>query len=281
MNCGKSTSDNDAGMSFGDEEPTHRPFSLSNDFCTATIHELVQRMASAAKSATTDSEGRASSSASSNSAMHIGELLWGLAKGAWPRAIKPGVCIVKTSSHSSAATEVDAPSSTTKQTADVRLNPYSCFSVPKQEAWFQTLADPSLTEEVPNRGQVAFLRAVADRCATEARLFEQRGGVRHGHPTSEPISAALLAPPGTGKTFCIKTACRSFHEVLKWTDGVEFQCAASQNRMGARIDGMTLHSWGQVPIDSDSQAVQEASTLDAIRSWVGGVYGWGGWASIA
>ena len=43
--------------------------------------------------------------------------------------------------------------------------------------------------------------------------------------------------------------CRYFREVLDWTDGVEFQCVASQNRMCGRIDGATLHSWGEVPID--------------------------------
>ena len=133
----------------------------------------------------------------------------------------------------------------------------------KQDKWFQELGDPSVTEEVPNAGQVAFLRTIADRCAAEALLYSQEGGLRHSHATSEPIHVALLAPPGTGKTFSIKAVCRYFREVLKWTDGVEFQCVASQNRMSGRIDGVTLHTWGQVPIDSENQPAPVAKSLAA------------------
>lgn len=67
----------------------------------------------------------------------------------------------------------------------------------------------------------------------------------------------MLAPPGTGKTKCIKMLCQYFVEVLSWTPGEEFQTLASQNGMAGRINGATIHSWGEVPIDEDNIAMQE------------------------
>ncbi len=78
-----------------------------------------------------------------------------------------------------------------------------------------------------------------------------------GAARSEPIHVALLAPPGTGKTHGILLTCRYFKEVLGWTAGIEYQCVASQNRMSGRIDGLTMHSWGEVPIDPDMQNARE------------------------
>ena len=87
INCGKSTSDIDTTVNLADDEPADRPFSLSNDLCTGTIHELVQRMAIHTKTTKTQGDEQTCSSKSASSAMHIGEQLWGLKKSEWP----PGV----------------------------------------------------------------------------------------------------------------------------------------------------------------------------------------------
>ena len=47
--------------------------------------------------------------------------------------------------------------------------------------------------------------------------------------------------------------CRFFTECLAWTHGVQFMCLAPQNRMAALIGGTTLHTWGEVPIDTGNQ----------------------------
>ena len=105
-------------------------------------------------------------------------------------------------------------------------------------------------KETPKREQMRFVDAVAARTRAEARD-------RKANASGPPVALALLAPPGTGKTKCIKLACQYFKEVLGWTAGEEYQCIASQNRMAARIDGATIHSWGEVPIDRDNAQARE------------------------
>jgi len=61
------------------------------------------------------------------------------------------------------------------------------------------------------------------------------------------LRLALIAPPGTGKSQCIRWIVRYFNDVLLWQMGVQFQTLAAQNSMAALIDGTTLHSWGCVP----------------------------------
>ena len=129
----------------------------------------------------------------------------------------------------------------------------------KHNVWFKKLLDPKVTEKVPNAKQLAFLRAVAGRCIqehneTQKVMQASSGRSRSSSQTvpSEPANFALLAPPGTGKTAAIKMCCAYFEEVLGWSPGDEFQCLASQNRMSARIHGLTIHSWAEVPIMEDA-----------------------------
>ena len=144
----------------------------------------------------------------------------------------------------------------------MKLHAYTEYSVDKENAWFQKLLNPRQNKEVPKPEQERFLRDIAARCGYEASVEKAReSGRRPPRAFQAPQSYALLAPPGTGKTKSIKLACLYFQEVLGWTSGVEYQCVASQNRMAGRIDGATLHSWGEVPIDREN-----AKTKDRKRS---------------
>ena len=104
---------------------------------------------------------------------------------------------------------------------------------------------------MPKTEQLRFLQSVTKRCRHEANAWKKSESLE------PPENFALLAPPGTGKTKCIKMVCQYFVDVLGWTPGVEFQTLTSQNRMAGRINGATLHSWGEVPIDDGNTAVQE------------------------
>ena len=108
-------------------------------------------------------------------------------------------------------------------------------------------------QEVPKDEQLRFLKSMASSTQSEAMP-------RHCGHNSDPQALALLARPGTGKTKCIKLACQYFKEVCCWNSGVEFQCLASQNRMAGRIDGATIHSWGEVPNDRDNVQARERKT---------------------
>ena len=84
------------------------------------------------------------------------------------------------------------------------------------------------------------------------------GRVRLHEQKSSPEAIALLAPPGTGKSQCIKWTTRFCDECLHWTAGVQYQCLASQNRMAALIGGTTLHSWGEVPVDPENSKFKDS-----------------------
>ena len=109
--------------------------------------------------------------------------------------------------------------------------------------WFEAL---KRCERPPNAEQLGFLEAMADRFHREAAEATE---VLKGEAGSDPISVGVLAPPGTGKTYCILQLINYMEEVLQWTPGIEFQAVASQNRMGMRVGGTTMHHWGEVPID--------------------------------
>ena len=98
------------------------------------------------------------------------------------------------------------------------------------------------------------MQAVMSRCSREAREI---GKIHSQESTPSPSSIALLAPPGTGKSQCIKWTTRFFDECLHWTEGVHYQCLASQNRMAALIGGTTLHSWGEVPVDTENSKFKD------------------------
>ena len=68
--------------------------------------------------------------------------------------------------------------------------------------------------------------------------------------TTEPYRKALLGPPGSGKSECLRWTRRFFEEVLGWTDGVQFQFLAPQHTMALLIGGRTVHSWGKIPINA-------------------------------
>ena len=147
---------------------------------------------------------------SASSAMHIGEQLWGLQKGEWAPGVQASGCVVKVSEHARAPGSQQEVNSAPRPRAQATLHPYTFFSVPKQEKWFQDLGDPTITEKTPNQGQIAFLRSISDRCTAEALLCTRQDCLGHSQATSEPIQVALLAPPGTGKTFCIKNSVPLF-----------------------------------------------------------------------
>ena len=67
--------------------------------------------------------------------------------------------------------------------------------------------------------------------------------------------------PGAGKSEVIKWARGFFEEVLGWRHGREFVCMASMNTMAALIGGMTIHSFGGVPFNTDNAQQQARITL--------------------
>ena len=87
---------------------------------------------------------------------------------------------------------------------------------------------------------------------------------------SEPLQLLLHGVPGAGKSQTLKWIRSFFEEVCNSKHEREFVFLASQNTMAALIEGLTLHSYGDIPYYGDDgkrkNARQKSKTPD-IRSF--------------
>ena len=92
-------------------------------------------------------------------------------------------------------------------------------------------------------------------------------GLAEDDPREEPLRGCCHGLPGTGKSRVIKWIIRMFKEALKWKHGVEFQCVAFQNTVAAAMDGLTLHSSGDIQIGGAADARRlEHTDIDVLYS---------------
>jgi len=223
-------------------------FHASNNVSVNKLHDILRNMAShvlqtSPEDAETSSRSKKKINqhrAATNTAMQIGDQLWGLETSSWRNQVahRPSV-----------AAQVDAESPATKRAPPVQKGTpephvYTKFRFRSAQKWLWDLKDPT-----PNQAQSRFLQSIINRCAVEQREFHTAVPPLQ---TSEPMQACLLAPPGTGKTQCFLWLIDLFENILGWTMGTEFQMTAPQNTMAAAIHGSTNHSWGEVPIDLDN-----------------------------
>ena len=117
------------------------------------------------------------------------------------------------------------------------------------DAWFAQIQKEDMK---PNAAQLAYLHDIRDRCMQEASELKSWAVPTKKLHTTEPYRKCLLGPPGTGKSQCLIWTSRFFQEVLGWQHGVQFQKVAPQHTMAILIGGLTVHSWGQVPINATS-----------------------------
>ena len=68
---------------------------------------------------------------------------------------------------------------------------------------------------------------------------------------SEPVQLLLHGVPGAGKSQTLKWIRKFFEEVCNFKHERDFVFVASQNTMAALIEGVTLHSYGDVPYYGD------------------------------
>ena len=63
------------------------------------------------------------------------------------------------------------------------------------------------------------------------------------------MRALLHGVPGAGKTDTLKWLRSFFETVMEWEHEKEFAFVAFQNSMAALLGGMTLHSFGKIPLN--------------------------------
>ena len=95
----------------------------------------------------------------------------------------------------------------------------------------------------PYEEQWRLMDMVHRRCVVEAEE-EQQGRINSSAEEPERVFGHGL--PGSGKTQIMKWLSEYFQEVWGWRPGVQYVYLAPLNSMAARINGYTVHSWGEV-----------------------------------
>ena len=113
----------------------------------------------------------------------------------------------------------------------------------------------------PTAEQVTFLRAVVDRCLTEAQE-EQVESSR-----SEPLRAVFHGVPGAGKTQTLKWLRAFFEELCGWQHQQEFVYLAPQNTQAALIAGMTLHSFANIQVKNKTSRAKNTNTPEQFAKY--------------
>ena len=109
--------------------------------------------------------------------------------------------------------------------------------------------------EPPYREQENILRSVYGRILVEER---ERHFGRVNSSEEEPMRALIHGFPGAGKSKVIHWLRDLFENVFGWKHREEFVCLAPLNTMAALIQGYTVHSWGEVPINREKAGQQSS-----------------------
>ena len=253
VNCGRSTTrDNDGEEEREDKGPEDKK-AYANSVGISNIHRIIGNMIAKAKEGEDASGGVvAAARDASSSAIQLGTALWGPHATPWPEEALDASGVGTCGDPAQADENMpEGDGQARRARKGLEMNMYARYSEAAANKWLEKIKKEVIS---PNEEQEKYLKAVMARCSLEAREMAR---MRPQETKSSPETIALLAPPGTGKSECIKWTTRFFKECLQWTEGVQYQCLASQNRMAALIGGTTLHSWGEVPVDTENTKFKE------------------------
>ena len=110
----------------------------------------------------------------------------------------------------------------------------------KADKWVTDLQKD--TQLKPSTEQHAVIEAIKNR------VIDENSDIVSGKEfRSEPLQLLLHGVPGAGKSQTLKWIRKFFEEVCNFKHERDFVFVASQNTMAALIEGVTLHSYGDVP----------------------------------
>ena len=200
MALNSATSSTDRGEDFSDELPKGTPESYDTARAASSVHALVKRMSAgtAGRKGDVSKEDTAEGGRSQQTALQLGEELWGLQGSRWQLGDDPlrGVELEDPTANAATGEKVRKPETSGMPVA-LRLHPYVGYTAARRRVWFRAL---QRSERPPNAEQLHFLESMADRLHSEAA---EAAEVLKGGAGSCPVNTAVLAPPGTGKTYCI------------------------------------------------------------------------------
>ena len=132
--------------------------------------------------------------------------------------------------------ENEEEASRKKSTASVYARNYK----QKYTTWLHHL---KAQEKRPTEQQWAVLNAVHQRCKLE---HEEEAADKINKTDADPLLLFIHGLPGSGKTQVMKWLRSYFEQVWGWQHARHFVYLAPMNTMAARLDGFTVHSWGEV-----------------------------------
>ena len=112
-------------------------------------------------------------------------------------------------------------------------------------AWKQRLFTSA---KAPTEDQWKVIEVIYARCL---RMRQEHNTNSQKKSLEEPLRLMIQGLPGAGKSQVIQWVRSFFEDVLGWEHGREFVCVASMNTMAALIGGLTIHSWGEIPVNSE------------------------------
>lgn len=112
------------------------------------------------------------------------------------------------------------------------------------------------SEKPPYAAQCACLDSIHARCVLELR-DEQFDCAQSSQ--EEPHRSLAHGPPGHGKTQLFLWIRSYFEKVWEWGHGVHFLCLGPMNTMAAWIKGLSLHAWGEIPVDRDETSISSGA----------------------
>ena len=115
---------------------------------------------------------------------------------------------------------------------------------PNVDVSYAHFLQSSTTGPTPSREQTQCLQAILERCMVEHQ--EERQNVPQ---RSEPFRAILHGVPGAGKSQTLKWIRVFFESICHWSHPQDFAFVAPQNTQAALIEGITLHSFADIPKD--------------------------------
>ena len=121
----------------------------------------------------------------------------------------------------------------------------------------------SKSEKRPYEKQWLLLDEVHKTLLEEARLEQEQ------KLFTNYLLRLIHGLPGSGKSQLMKwVRAFFFEEVLQWRHNVEFVFIASMNTMVALIDGVTIHSFGDILVDPNKRHAKKSCASWSLSSTV-------------
>jgi hypothetical protein len=140
------------------------------------------------------------------------------------------------------------PAAAKKAAAAGKKKKPAIYTYNYRQAYATWKQDLDTAVKTPTQEQWALLHAVHERCKLE---HAEEVADTVSRTEEEPLRHFVHGLPGAGKTQVMRWLAAYFKQVWGWEADVHFVFLAPMNTMAARLDGHTVHSWGEIEWQTD------------------------------